>query len=159
MSLNLPHPLKGELEYVNKILAEIFKESDRSVGVLLGSEMDVQLEKFLTRVFLPKVKKSSRLLEREGALSTFSSRIEISYRMGLIPEVWHHDLHVIRDIRNKCAHGQLGISFSHSPLRDIASNLIIGRRLADEMVRDLKLLVSTGRELSVASAGHLDVDA
>ena len=115
----LPQSLLDEIAYINRVSSEIFKESDRSVGVLLGAELDVLLEKLLHHALLPKNKKSNPLLEHDGPLATFSSRIELCYRMGLISEDWHHDLQTIRKIRNEFAHGLLGTDFSTQKIRDL----------------------------------------
>jgi len=46
--MSLPEPLKKELDYGNKILKEFFAESGRSAAVLMGAELDIQLERVLS---------------------------------------------------------------------------------------------------------------
>jgi Mannitol repressor len=136
--MSLPEALKKELDYGNKILKEFFAESDRSAAVLMGAELDIQLERVLSHFLLPPLKKSSPLLQQDGPLGSFSARIEMVYRIGLIPDDWHHDLHVIRKIRNEFAHGPTGLDFTQPPVCDLASNLIIGRGVIDDMMRGKK---------------------
>jgi hypothetical protein len=136
--MSVPAPLKEELDYGNKILKEFFGQSDRSAAVLIGAEIDIQLERILSHFLLPPLKKSSPLLQHDGPLGSFSTRIEMIYRLGLIPEDWHHDLHVIRKIRNEFAHGRTGLDFKQPPVCDLAANLIIGKRLVDKMMRGRK---------------------
>jgi hypothetical protein len=135
--MNLPAPLKEELDYGNKILQEFFAESDRSAAILIGAEIDIQLERILSHFLLPPLKKSSAFLQ-DGPLGSFSARIEMIYRIGLIPEEWHHDLHVIRKIRNEFAHGPSGLDFTQPPVCDLAGNLMTGKRIVDDMMRDRK---------------------
>jgi hypothetical protein len=50
-------------------------------------------------------------------LGTFSSRIEMSYRIGLISVKFTRDLHLVRKIRNDFAHNIHGCSFEDVKVR------------------------------------------
>ena len=115
--MSSPSSVKEELDYANKILKEFFAESDRSAAVLMGAELDAQMERILTYFFLPPLKKSYPLLQSDGPVGSFASRIEMIYRIGLMPEEWHHDLHLVRKIRNEFAHGPAGLDFTHLQYR------------------------------------------
>lgn len=58
------------------------------------------------------------LLDNNGPLTTFSSRIELSYLLGLIGEQTRRDLNLIRKIRNEFAHTSNPISFETESIRN-----------------------------------------
>jgi hypothetical protein len=138
MPLNVPEPLKSELENVNTVLKDIFKESDRHAVVLVGAELDVQLEKLMTHVLLPEAPKSTPLFDNDGVLANFGARIEMAYRMGLLPDPWHQELHVIRKIRNHFGHRLVGVDFNDQKVRDTAKNLTLGREQIEQMLKMTK---------------------
>jgi DNA-binding MltR family transcriptional regulator len=125
--------LQDELNAVNRVLKEMQTESDRAVAVLVGAEVDNRLLALLEAFLFPPQKKSTRLLEQDGPLGTFSSKIEILYRVGLIPPEFHHDLHTIRAIRNEFAHKGVGLSFNSDRVRDLCRNLIAAESMRQDM--------------------------
>ncbi len=129
-----PEELSGGLNYINRVLNEYTKEDDRSAATLVTAELDAHLLKLLTENLLPHVDYvSSPLLGRGEPLEAFGARIELAYRLGLIPLEFHHDLHLIRKIRNEFAHGRAGISFREGKVEKLASKLLVGRRALEKM--------------------------
>ena len=118
-----PEELQADIVAANRALAEISKESDRAAAVLVGAEIDNRLTQLLEAYFLPKSKRSTRLLEQDGPLGTFSSKIEIIYRIGFIPPEFHQDLQIVRNIRNDFAHKGAGLCFTDNRMRDLCNNL------------------------------------
>jgi DNA-binding MltR family transcriptional regulator len=51
------------------------------------------------------------MLNGNGPLATFSSRIGVAYLLGLLPSVIRRDPHLIRKIRNDFAHSAEPLSF------------------------------------------------
>jgi DNA-binding MltR family transcriptional regulator len=129
-----PQALQDKLNYVNHVLKEMGKESDRSAAVLIVAEIEKSISALLEAFFLPPLKNSPRLL------GTFSARIEAVYRLGFIPPEFRHDLNILRDIRNDFAHGGAGIKFSSDKIKSLCRNLLLA-----ESVRQEKLEASKGK--------------
>lgn len=129
--------VEDDLNYVNKVLAETGKESDRAAAVLICAEIDNAVVRLLENYLLPPVKKSSRFLEQDGPLGPFSARIEAVYRLGLIPPVFHHDLQIMRSIRNDFAHGKSGLSFASNRISDLCKNLLIAEDFRTQQIKEL----------------------
>jgi len=62
------------------------------------------------------------LLEGDNPIGTFSSRIKIVYRLGIIDEELFKILEEIRTIRNKSAHS-IEFNIKKSPIRDYIREL------------------------------------
>jgi DNA-binding MltR family transcriptional regulator len=93
------------------------KETDRGAAVLAGGYLDALLEDLLRAVLVlgPKL---DDLISTGRPLGSFSSRIDLAYSLGLLPEVRLRDLHLIRKIRNYFAHDMEADTFAMSPVCD-----------------------------------------
>lgn len=100
-------------ELVDEILDE---RNDRSLIILCSSIIDEQLYSILYN-FLKKPKKEDDLLKGDNPLSTFSSRIKMTYRIGLIDNTLREILDNIRKIRNLSAHS-VELNILKSPIKD-----------------------------------------
>ncbi|MCK4326502.1 hypothetical protein KAW55_07095 [bacterium] len=120
--LGLP---KKDLIYSLNIVLEFLKGTDRSAAILLGAELDNLLLKILKKHFIPKKRTTTNdidLFAPSGPLGGFAARIEIAFRIGLINEIVFHDLHLLRRIRNRFAHGTHGITFNSQSINDLVVN-------------------------------------
>ena len=72
-------------------------------------------------------------------LSTFSSRIEICYRLSLISARLCRDLHIIRKIRNEFAHNITGCNFETPKVRNRILELLRSTNI-DRNIPDLRKL-------------------
>lgn len=121
------------MDYFQILHDEFRKESDRAAVVLTASIMDELLRTVLAARLVPVTSSSDELFDGANApLGTFSSRIEMSYRLGLISVKFARDLHLIRKIRNDFAHNIHGCSFEDVKVRARVTELcnshgIIGR--------------------------------
>lgn len=108
----------------DNLIDDILDEKhDRSLIILCSSVIDDQLLKILSLVLLDTVKKSEEdLLQGDNPLSTFSSRIKMIYRLGLIDLEFLKILDTIRRIRNLCAHS-IELNIQKAPIKDLISNL------------------------------------
>ena len=127
--MNMPMPetelkLSEEgVRYAQKVLDEMQKESDRSTAILLGAELDDTLGQILVKHLLPP-----RAKKYPGAFARiFSARIELAYRLGLLHPLLHHELHIIKDIRNEFAHKTIGITFESSEVVVHTSKLVMAK--------------------------------
>jgi hypothetical protein len=95
----------------------LHKESDRGKVLISTGFIEQQLKEVLLG-FMLENKTADELVDGTNApLGTFSARISASYVLGLISEKEHHDLTLIRRIRNDFAH-DIHTSFETSSVID-----------------------------------------
>ncbi len=84
------------------------KESDRGLALVAAEFFDLTLERLLLARFASSLKRQPKLIkplfEGFGPLSTFSSKISVSYAIDLLQNWMASDLDLIRRIRNEFAH-------------------------------------------------------
>lgn len=112
--------IRGNLQALD---AEFKASSDRAAAIIGGAYLDELITEVL-RSFLVGDKKSDKsIFEGNGALATFSSKIELAYRSGLLSKLEHKSLHCIRRIRNEFAHRLVGVSFRSDHIRSMCRNI------------------------------------
>lgn len=95
------------------LLEETDKGSDRAVAIVLASQVERYLEfVIVTNVQIMDAETHEKLIERDGALSNFFSKIWLAYAMDLISKQERDDLNIIRQIRNTFAHAVLKVDFA-----------------------------------------------
>ena len=97
--------------------------SDRASAVIAGAFLDALLTELLRHFFVEDIQNDKKLFDGTGPLSSFSAKIEIAYRVGLMSLREHHALHTIRSIRNDFAHQFGDLSFSDQSVRDRCKNI------------------------------------
>lgn len=109
---------KHEKEWHDVFVKEFQKESDRACVILSVAMLDRALETILKARLVPTGSSEDEFLEGAYApLSTFSARIGLAHRIGLISTKLCRDLHTIRKIRNDFAHNITGCSFEDTSVR------------------------------------------
>ncbi|TSC82300.1 MAG: putative mannitol operon repressor [Parcubacteria group bacterium Gr01-1014_20] len=107
------------------LMEEFSKETDRAAVILTVSLFENALSSLLKAYLAPINSSSDELFDGPTApLSEFSSKIQISYRLGLISQKFAQDLHVIRKIRNEFAHNVHGSSLKEGRVKDLLTNLV-----------------------------------
>jgi DNA-binding MltR family transcriptional regulator len=82
-----------------------YKEaSDRAVAIVGPAFLDALLGDILTEFMVENDREVSRLLQPEGPLGTYGSRVTACYCLGLIGKVVTADLRLVGKIRNRFAH-------------------------------------------------------
>jgi DNA-binding MltR family transcriptional regulator len=83
------------------------KEGDRAAVLIGASVLDSQLEDLFRASLVGFTPKDSYegMYGSNGPLATFSARINLAYCLGWISDEVRRDLHAIRGIRNRFAHG------------------------------------------------------
>ena len=114
---------KMEMEEVLKFRLHLDKETDRGSALMAAAFLDEFLKGLLQSFLIDDKKSFDDLISGNGALSTFSSRIELCYLLGLIPTKVRRDLHLIRKIRNEFAHSMDIIDFNHPPIASRCNEL------------------------------------
>lgn len=110
-----------DIKWFDEVLNKEFEEaSDRAVVIVGTSILDEQLKDILTQFMIHDVKSVKNLIER----SSFWSRIETSYCLGLISKEERNNLHTVRGIRNNFAHKLTGpTTFANQSVKDECSKI------------------------------------
>jgi len=123
--------------FADDLLAE---RNARPLIIIAASKVDHLLFEILSTHLLPKIAKTKdqdELLEGDTPLATFSARIKMCRRLGLVDETLYLALERLRPLRNLSAHS---ISFDHtkSPAREILSDLrsMVARRRTYRLTKE-----------------------
>jgi len=119
-------------KYFDELSKEFRSDSDRATAVLIGAEIDNVLLNIMKKVLGKENKNSVDLFGSMQPLSSFSSRIEMLFRLGIIDEEKHHDLHILRKIRNGFAHGRKGLKFNSPGILKLLNKLQVLDRMKKE---------------------------
>lgn len=106
-------------EFVN----EFKEESDRAAVVLGASKLDQMLGLVLERFLLPCPNSTDQLFANNGPLGTFSAKIDLCHRLGLIDSGFCKAIHLVRRIRNSFAHEVYGASLNNGSHKDRIKSL------------------------------------
>lgn len=108
------------LESYNFLNKEIEGASDRATAIVSCAFLDDYLQQIL-KSYLTEDSESAnkKLYGNNGPLSTFSSKITLSYRLGLISQFEYKQLNILRTIRNLFAHDVSANSFDAPNIRSI----------------------------------------
>ncbi|MEE8155253.1 MAG: MltR family transcriptional regulator [Phycisphaerales bacterium] len=150
------------VELVDGFLREFEAETDRGTTVVASAYLDDLLAGMLRKYLVDEPKVVDDLLDFQGPLGTFSSRISLSYCLGLIRDDQFRDLNTVRKIRNDFAHAHQSRSFDDAPICDFCDNLSQIQRmqqLQDEMSpREQDVLIDrykTRRQKFIGNTVHL----
>ena len=105
-------------------LGEFQDETDRACAVLAAAFLDRALGELLHGFMRDDPKVRERLFGRNHPLTTFGARIDLAFALGLIGTTEHHDLDLVRKIRNHFAHELTGLSFDTPPTRTGAASFV-----------------------------------
>ena len=100
----LDHP---EIKLLNRaLLSTLLEESDRGAILIGAAHVEDHLRQLTAAVFPSRMsnKMVKSLLAYQGALGTFSNKIEVAYAFRLIPRSLYDALNSLRAIRNDAAH-------------------------------------------------------
>jgi DNA-binding MltR family transcriptional regulator len=91
---------------------ELNAESDRGAVILACSLFDIALKAKIKSFLTPISSSADEIFDDANApLATFSSKINMAFRLGIISQSLKRDLHLLRDIRNSFAHNIEECSF------------------------------------------------
>lgn len=110
---------------VEEIINEFKKESDRATVILSAAKIDAQLYLLLSKALKPSTASNDELLDGDHPIGTFSSRINLSHRLGLINSQYAKSLHLIRRIRNAFAHEFKSMSLTNGGHADRIRELTV----------------------------------
>jgi hypothetical protein len=122
---NAKSPLQAaDAKAFGAFIEEFKNESDRAAVILGAAKLDVMLYQLLQNTLRPSTSKNDELLDGDSPLATFSARIGLCHRLGLIDDNFCRALHMIRKIRNSFAHEIGGISLESGAHRDRIRELV-----------------------------------
>ncbi len=107
-----PKEMKIRMEAFFTFRHTLNDETDRGCTLMAAAFLDEELENLIKAHLVDSKKAIKSVFDNSGALGTFSSRIDISFLLGLIPKNIYDDLHILRKIRNDFAHNSAPITFS-----------------------------------------------
>ena len=115
------------LSDVEELEQEFYADSDRAVGILQASAVEVQLEAALKGEMKATISKDvlSDIFAFNGPLGTFSSKILIGHGLGLFGKKTFHDLELIRELRNAFAHCGKPMKFATPVIANMCKHLLI----------------------------------
>jgi hypothetical protein len=112
-------------EQSDLFMAEFEKETDRAAAIvgaaILDSALESVLKSYLVKSSHPK---NDSLFEGPNApLSSFGSKIDMTFRLGLISEQMSKILHIVRRIRNSFAHDVVNCDFKNKQVVSLIDEL------------------------------------
>jgi DNA-binding MltR family transcriptional regulator len=134
-----------ELDSFLGMLAQLACETDRGIALIMTAWLDDALDGYLRTRVIQEKKLIEDLFDQDRPLSSFSSRINVAYAFAHISSDVYHDLHTIREIRNRFAHERTQFIFETPEIADRCKNLrLIQNHNAKEI--DDKKRVHTRRD-------------
>jgi hypothetical protein len=131
------------------VLEELEDSSPRAATIVAASFVEDHLERCIKSRLVQDEKLAKHVFGSNGALRTFSAKINLGYFMGLYSRSAWRELDTIRDIRNDFAH-ELHISFDIDSVKDRCSNLLLWEQIklsvskADDYSTSKKLIMKIG---------------
>ncbi|WP_414730131.1 hypothetical protein [Zhongshania aliphaticivorans] len=99
-------------KYWDRLHLELGHESDRAIVIVAGALLDDALNETIQAYLVPAEKKEWCVFSSVNSpVSSFSSRINLCFQLGLISNVMQRDLHIVRKLRNDFAHNPFDLSF------------------------------------------------
>ena len=123
MANRTPKTFDSVAKCISAFLKEFQAETDRGTALVAAAYLEDLLGAMLRKHFIEHSKEVDELLEGNGPLGTFSSRITLTYCLGLIRDDQFKDLNTVRKIRNASAHSHQTLDFSREPISNLAANL------------------------------------
>ena len=108
----------------------LLTESDRGSVLMAAAFIEDKITKLLKTYMVHNQTIQKKIFEGNGALATFSSKIDISFLLGLIPKNIYNDLGVLRKLRNDFAHNAKPITFQTDYIIDRCNALQVLSKVA-----------------------------
>lgn len=120
----MPPEAGHRMKAVMSFRTSISSETDRGAVLMSAAYLDDQLRELIEKRLVQDRKISRRAFDFNGALGTFSSRIDFAYLLGIIPKNAQRDLHTIRSIRNQFAHHASPLSYEDEKVKPLCERLV-----------------------------------
>lgn len=135
MAENKPVPTEGKAKTIRRrydhvteqmraLVDELSKETDRACVIIAAARADYLLSQILAKHLIPNTASQDDLLDSDRALGTFSARINVVFRLGLIDAEFARALHLLRKMRNSFAHEASTVNLDKASHRDRVREII-----------------------------------
>lgn len=115
-------PVPTNLDDYQAMVNLFDNESDRGAAVLAGSYLEAHLGNYLqTKMADPSL--TNDMFGSNGALSTFSQRVQVAQAFGFLSSKVCSQLRLIAKIRNHFAHHPKDAKFDADPVKSIVASL------------------------------------
>ena len=114
----VPSSADAAVEEAVEFVLGLAEESDRSAVILGAARLDLALERLLKQVMHHHPGGNDNLFDPDRPLGSFSAKIALSYRLGLIDHDLEHSLQITRRLRNDFAHSADKAYLADSPHED-----------------------------------------
>lgn len=121
--MNLEDYISSKFDEIIEFRTSLTTESDRGCALMAAAYLDSELEKLLNEFFVKNESIKKEMLGNSRPLGTFSSRIDISYLLGLIGPKARRDLHLIRKVRNDFGHVSKPLNFDDQAMKNRCGEL------------------------------------
>lgn len=112
------------IQEITDFVVGLAREGERAAVVLGAARLDVALERLLKKLMHHHPGGSDNLFEPDRPLGSFSAKIALAYRLGVIDRNFEHALQMIRKIRNAFAHSTTVSSLSDPPYNSQVNELV-----------------------------------
>lgn len=113
-----------DLRDFQRFVDEFKGESDRAAVILGAAKLDLLLYQILQQYLAPSTGGKDELLDGDSPLGTFSAKIMLVNRLGLIDNEFTRALQFVRKIRNAFAHEVSGCTLESGAHRDRVKELV-----------------------------------
>jgi DNA-binding MltR family transcriptional regulator len=113
---------------INLFRQALNEETDRGCALMSAAFMEDRLGELIAALLVDDSKPVKEMLSFSGALGTFSSRINMSYLLRLIPKNVYRELHLLRKIRNSFAHTASSLKFETEEVKVRCNELVLHGR-------------------------------
>lgn len=117
---------KARVDIFDSFAEDLIRErAPRLLIIVAASKVDTLLSEIISAYLKPKMANGGdqdELLEGDNPLATFSSRIKLCCRLGIISVAFARVLDQLRNLRNRCAHS-VEFNINKSPARERVDNL------------------------------------
>jgi hypothetical protein len=93
----------GGSEVIGSAIRQLEQSSDRAVAIIAATILETHLTTAIKTRWQPHPITIGRMLQPEGPAGSFGAKIDLALLMSLISFNGHHDLTIIKKIRNRFA--------------------------------------------------------
>ena len=131
MEIDEKEMINSVMKSITDFIGEMKEENNRAVVIVGAANIDALLRNLVESSLLPPMnKKQDELLNGDSPLSSFSSKINLCYRLALIDKELCDTLHILRKMRNAFAHQMKDCDLNIPPHSDRVNELV--KHLKDE---------------------------